>query len=405
MATEYGITNQGFVSKPEDVILSELQADAQDAFGTEQDLSIYDPIGQMVSVMEKALYRQWQNLEDAYYSTFIKTATGISLDRAVALGGMSRLPAKSASVTLTCSGPYSPSGVAVSLAAGDILAQTQAGIKFQSVTSGVTVSGTVNVDAVALVPGIGGIVPPNSIIQLVNPVSGITAVTNALASIDGTDIESDAELRARYVARGISGGSSVPATLGALLQISEVTRANVYENNTDSTDGSGRPPHSIHCVVAGTATDAQIATAIFNSKAGGIQSYGAHSYNSVDANGDLHPIQWDTLTQKLVNVVVDVTSNAAWVAANISIIKTRVVEIIGGVDTVSGVATQYEGLTPGSNVYAWAIETNFDGIVGMDDVIVYLAFSPITPTSLRKLTIAATEYSRCDTAQITVNVA
>jgi hypothetical protein len=203
----------------------------------------------------------------------------------------------------------------------------------------------------------------------------------------------------------VTGGSSVPAIISALKNLDNVTSAIVEENATNATDAEGRPPHSIECIVGGTATDLSIATAIFNSKAAGIEPYGTQSYTVFDENGDSHTIKWSIPTEKLVNVLVDVTSMSGWVAANGEAIIERVIEVIGGVYTdPDGLTTEYEGLDIGDDVYSWAIEANFQGITGIEDVICYVAFSPTTPTTLRKLTIGSDEYARADNTQVTVSV-
>ena len=53
-----------------------------------------------------------------------------------------------------------------------------------------------------------------------------------------------------------------------------VTAVKCYENKTNLTDEYGRPPHSIEVVVSG-GSDMEIAQAILEQKAGGIQTYGS----------------------------------------------------------------------------------------------------------------------------------
>ena len=53
-----------------------------------------------------------------------------------------------------------------------------------------------------------------------------------------------------------------------------VTSVRCYDNKTNLTDEYGRPPHSIEVVVSG-GSDMEIARAILEQKAGGIQTYGS----------------------------------------------------------------------------------------------------------------------------------
>jgi len=396
----YGITDQGFVLKTQDDILQELTDAAvlPEYFGPTQDLTIYDPVGQFINIMAKALANTWEGLEDAYYAFYIDVAEGVSLDRVVALGGMTRIAAQKATVAISASGT---NGTVI--LAGDLLAQTSQAVQFENISTGTVVNGVVDLTFRAVEAGEGGIVAAESINELVNPFSGITGVGNRLASTGGTEIETDADLRTRFNERGSSGGSSIPAIISKLQEVTGVTRVNVVENATNGTV-DGRPAHSIECIVAGTASDIDIATAIFNTKPAGIEPVGSESYAVADDNGDSHTMKWTVPTEKLVNVVVNVTSNPAWSAANVATIKTRVIEIIGGVDTVGTVSTQYDGLEGGEDVHAWSLIANFDDITGMDDVVVFLAFSPTTPTTLKTLSLDFDEYARCDTDNITVNV-
>ena len=397
----FGVTTAGFVKKTFADALEEIQETARTSeyFGSSVDLSTASEVGQFVQLMSKVVSDVWDELENLYYANNVDNADGVNLDRVVALGGMTRQSAQKATVDISASGT---NGTVVTV--GTMLAQTAQGVQFENITSGTVASGVTTLTLRAVIGGEAGIVPANSITQLVNPIAGITGINNPLASTGGEEIESDADLRARYKSRGTAGGSSVPAIIAALQNVENVTRALVTENATNVTDVEGNPPHSIKCIVAGTATDTDIATAIFNSKPAGIEPIGSSSKVVLDSNGDSHTMKWEVPDEILINVIVEVTSNASWTSANITAIKTAVIEVIGGVDTISGTSIEYDGLDIGADVFSWAIETNFDGITGMDDVIVYIAKSPTTPTTGRKITIASDEYARCDTANITVNV-
>jgi hypothetical protein len=77
---DFGVTAEGFVIKPFDVILDESRQRAQQMFGANVDLSPTSPllkILQLVAAEDAAL---WQHLEDLYYSGFASTAVGDELD-------------------------------------------------------------------------------------------------------------------------------------------------------------------------------------------------------------------------------------------------------------------------------------------------------------------------------------
>jgi uncharacterized phage protein gp47/JayE len=392
----FGITTSGFVLKTYNDILDEVNDKAKELFGSDVDVSEYGAVGLFNQLMSKALSDTWEDFEDVYASSFVDTAEGVSLDRVAALGGISRRAATKALIEM------SVSGTTVEVPLG-FLVQTPQGIQFETIGSGTAVPSGVNITSRALVAGTSGVVPAKTVTEIVNPVSGITDVNNENASSGGFAIETDYELRQRFIDRSVSGGSSVPAILNALLSVDNVISAHVYENDTDAVDGDGLPAHSVYCVVNGTALDFEIAEAIFNSKAAGIQTYGAESAYVVDDNGDSHLIKWGVPTTKYINVIVNITSNSEWVAANVTAVKTAVVKAIGGIDTVNGIATEYTGLGVGEDVRVWKIIAEFDDITGIETTPdIWIAFYPTIPTVGTKLDIGQNETSRADTENISV---
>lgn len=395
-----GISSAGFEKKTQAEILTDLEDAAKVQFGTDVDLSVYSPIGQFIQLMSAALANTWDGLEDVYYSAYVDTAEGVSLDRVVALGGITRRDAQKAYGTLTATGTNG-----TTVAPYTLTVQTPAGVQFQNISSGVVDSGTVSLTIQAVNGGEDGVVSANTIIELTEPFTGITDVANPTATTGGEEIESDIDLQARYIERQTSGGSSVAAIISALKNLDNVTSATCVENETDVTDGDGRPPHSIEVVVGGLYDPAEVAEAIFNAKAAGIATYGSESYTVYDENDDPHVVYWNEPTEVFVNVLVNVTSGSGWISANEETIIQRVIEVVGGVYTdIYGDATEYAGGGIGRNVLAWEIESNFDGIEGMDDIVVYIALYPTTPSSTRKLVMSSAQRARSDNSYVTVSV-
>ncbi|GAG56119.1 unnamed protein product, partial [marine sediment metagenome] len=120
------------------------------------------------------------------------------------------------------------------------------------------------------------------------PIAGFTSTFNAVDAILGRDVETNAEARIR---RNESVVTSRSATVEAIktkiadlnndeyASLPQLTDIIVYENNTSITDAKDMPPHSVMAVVRQTGDvdtrDQEIAQAIFDSKAAGIEtSYG-----------------------------------------------------------------------------------------------------------------------------------
>jgi len=396
----YGITDAGFVLKDYDTILDELNAEAKkpEKWGADIDLSEFGEVGIFTQNMAQALSDTWEDFENLYFSLFPQTSESVSLDRAVALGGITRNAAKKAIVGVSVSGT---NGTTIPVG---FKTQTPQGIQFETIQVGTAYASGINVDSRAVVAGTTGIVPAGTIVEIVNPVSGLTDVNNALASTGGFAIESDVNLRQRFDDRDISGGSSIPALINSLQAITNVTVAQVNENSTDAVDGDGLPAHSVQCIVAGSATDTEIAEAIFEAKAAGVATYGSNSLSVDDENGDPHIIYWDEPTDVFINVIANITSNTDWISDNEQAVKTACVAAIGGVDTIGGIATEYSGLEIGEDVRSYIPMTKMDDIEGIDEVEILIAFAPATPTVSTKLTIDADESARTDTANVTVSV-
>lgn len=119
-------------------------------------------------------------------------------------------------------------------------------------------------------------------------VQGWDMVGNYVAGVPGTSIETDAELRIRraQAARAIKTTGTDPALEAHLRNdVLGVTAARVVSNRKMVTDSNGRPPKSFEALVSG-GTDEDVARCIWKNQASGIESYGNHSVEITDDNGD-----------------------------------------------------------------------------------------------------------------------
>lgn len=156
----------------------------------------------------------------------------------------------------------------------------------------------------------GKITLPNGIVtKMVNNIAGFTAVTNLLEPTYGRLEETDEELRQSYLAKSAirSSGMIEGITSKLINNVAGVESATGYENDTDMTDGEGRPPHSIEIVVDGGETES-IAEVIFSEKAAGIQTCGNVSYDVVTAYGDIVTVRFNR--PEYIYVWVKVTLDA-----------------------------------------------------------------------------------------------
>lgn len=139
----------------------------------------------------------------------------------------------------------------------------------------------------AITPAIGDLT------DIVTTYAGWDAVSNNVPANTGREAESDTALRQRWnnslYTRSVGMTDSIAS---ALMTLNGVTSAYVYENDTDSTDADGRPPHSIEAVVNGGETD-EIGLTIWQKKAAGIDTFGSQSVSINDSQGFPHTINFN----------------------------------------------------------------------------------------------------------------
>lgn len=137
-------------------------------------------------------------------------------------------------------------------------------------------------------------VPINTITTPVTIVIGVVSVNNSSAAITvGQAQEADPQLRTRRQrSPAINSTGYLNGLRAALLDLDGVTEAEVYENNTDSTDIHGTPEHCIWVVVAGGA-NSDIGNLIYAKKSDGCSMRGAVTFDIITASNSLFVAKWD----------------------------------------------------------------------------------------------------------------
>lgn len=154
--------------------------------------------------------------------------------------------------------------------------ETKAGIKFVTLNTETiqTVKEETELDVIALNAGKDGNVSENTITEVTEVLNGVKSITNKNATYGGTDLETDTELRERYLKR-IDRKSSF-TTEGIkqyILDNTHVKKCQVIENDSDLTDSDGRVPHSYEAICLGD-TDENIFKALYDYKLAGIRTVG-----------------------------------------------------------------------------------------------------------------------------------
>lgn len=222
------------------------------------------------------------------------------------------------------------------------------------------------------------------------PVSGWEGVTNPLDAVLGSLEEGDTALRARRLSELEAVGSgTVDSILGRLLGLADVEDAIVSENTGDTTDGGGRPPHSVHAVVLGGET-ADIIQELWDAKGGGIETHGSVSGSATDAVGELHTVNFDRAVEKDVYLEVDISIDADTYPSD------------GDTQVQAALVTQGDSLTLGQDVIAGLLKSVVWQVSGVYDVTALRLGFAASPTGLVNLTIDADEIARFDTSRVLV---
>lgn len=357
----YGVTPYGFRRKLYAEALTERISRAKEVFGVNIDTSETSFLGKLIRNMAWDEAGLWERIEEVYFSAYVNSSEGTGLDNVGQYLTITRRPAVKSKGILTIKGMDGtkvPKGFRVA---------TKDGVAFETVEDIVIANGQVDVGIVSVAAGKSNNVSENAITEIVNPGFGIHSIFNDCATEGGLNIETDKEFRARYkksYSRG--GGSTVPALTAALLDIDSVVDAEVVENVTMDTI-NGIPPKSLACYVFG-GSDEQVAEAIFQNKAAGIEAFGDRYVDQEDAKGRKHKIGFTRAKVDDVYVNLKLVKDENFKGEGA--VKRAVLNYIGGIDE-DGI--EYAGLKLGKDVVLSKVIGAVMCLGGVADVAVELS--------------------------------
>lgn len=340
----YGVTPAGFIRPSLDAVLTDQFTQLVEAFGISVDQAAESIIGQHTAITASAIDSIFQLAEKVKDQLDPDKAEGEQQDQICALNGTKRKLATYTTANLlviATTGTVIPGDSLATNDAGDIVLRTLAPVTAAAITAwatGATIAiGDVRRTAaghcyVAIAGGttLGSGTGPSSvtkfpstvidgtvtwvyvgdgtgfayvsaqatvvgklsalafaITKIGTPVAGWATVCNPQDATTGRNDETDAELKQRRVVELKPG--SVRAEIS---DINAVTAVTVFENFTDSTNADGMTPHSVEALVSGSATDLEIAQALWRSVPDGIGTNGAHSHNITDDQGGVMTLRW-----------------------------------------------------------------------------------------------------------------
>jgi uncharacterized phage protein gp47/JayE len=194
------------------------------------DLSVGSVVRTMLEAVSRELAILYEQLNLAYDSAFVETATGSSLDRVVALLGYKRFLAGRAVGLATFTRRPGAIGE-VTIPAGTPITDTGDKLRYETVESRVMLAGESTAEiAVRGASPATPTVDPETLTVLQRAIAGVESVTNKRPTARAAADETDDELRARVRdALLASNKGTVGAIRNGLLQLPEVRDVKVEE--------------------------------------------------------------------------------------------------------------------------------------------------------------------------------
>ena len=293
----------------QDELVENLTQSFQTIYGEDINVESNSPDGQIINIFAQTLEDFYELLNQVYSSFDPDQAIGTVLDQRCAINGVQRKAGTYTYVNVNVTTDRSVTLDGVDQNSDDesyTISDSEGNLFVLSATS--TISPGVS-QLQFRAKNIGNVeVLPNTITTPVTVILGVTDINNPSgAAVQGVDEETDAELRERRKQSvSISNQGYTDGLLAALLNLSDVTSANVYQNRTGTIDADGIPGHSVWVVVRG-GTDAEIGKVMDNKIAGGVGMKGNTSVVVPQVDGSYATYYFDRPTAETLYISLDIT--------------------------------------------------------------------------------------------------
>lgn len=305
------VSTTGITSPDYADIFAQLQAIFWSNYGSDADLDEDSQDGQFLAALAQAIYDCNQTAVAVYNSFSPATAQGTGLSSVVKINGLRRnTPSNStAAVLIVGQGGTQIFGGQV----GDNLGLGTVWALPDEVDID-PISGDVTVTATCTQPG-DFTAAANTLTVMLTPTRGWQSVTNPDEAVPGQPVESDPTLRVRQ-----SNSVALPSLtildgiFAAVDAVQGVGPLAIYQNDEDTTDANGLPPHSISVVAGGNGDVTSIAKAIAAKKSPGTGTYGTTNILVVDQNGVPDTINFFILAEVSLAMQITITPLTGFVS-------------------------------------------------------------------------------------------
>ncbi len=382
--------SQGLTIPSYSDILNDLLGQYQAIYGQNVYLGTDSADYQWISAFSLKISDLMQAVQLAYNARSPVTAVGSDLDSIVKLSGIARKAASFSTAALTVSG--TPNAVLTNAIAKDVNGYLWDLPALVSIGAGGTVVVTATCETAGSVTA-----QPGQISLIATPAAGWTGVTNASAAVTGLPVESDAQLRGRQaLSVALPSHTLLAGTQAAIAALAGVTRYNILENPTGSTDSYGNPAHSITCIVEG-GVNAAIAQAIYNNRGIGCFTNGTTSVTVTDGfTGATMAIAFSRPTYVPLYVSLSVHALAGFTTATQTAIQTAIVNYLNSLQIGQNVVL--------SELYGAALSVRPNPDAPMFSIRALTLGTSASPTGTSDVTISFNQVAQGLTANVVLTL-
>lgn len=408
-----GLTPTGFIPQTTAQIQTLVNTDVLATIDAGLDTSPEQPLGQLIGIFAAQLANVWALQAATYNALDPNQAQGVQLDAVCALTGVTRLPAKSTTVSCTVNLNASQSYTGPTLDAngnvitpGQLLANISGHPEYVFTNQGPIVSTGAGNYTVTFVCTQTGPVPCNAgTLTVISPaVGGWNNITNPLGGTIGSAIETDTTLRIRRQQNlAVQQGSTFDSIRDTVLAVAGIIQVTIYENDLLTLgDGvthgaAGQPGCSFWVIIwdgsSPAASNNAVAQAIWNSKPCGIQAWDGNSGTSgtaTDQTGAVHTVGFSRATQVGMWINITVTIGPLYPSNGDTLLQ-------------AALAAFGNALTQGQSVIVEAFKAVAFTIAGVLDVRVFQVDSHAGPTNTANIAISANQIATFSTTNIAVS--
>lgn len=272
------ITPTGIAAPTYAEVLDYLKAKYRSIYGDDVYLEADSQDGQFLAVQALAISDSNAATIAAYLSFSPATAQNAALSSNVKINGIARAVATNSQADLTIIGQ---AGTTIT----NGFAEDQNGNKW-ALPASVVIPPSGEIVETATCATVGAITATAGQINKISTVTrGWQSVTNLSDATPGAPVETDPKLRAKQkTSTALPSRTVLEGTIGAVANVTGVTRYSAVDNDTKVTDSNGVPGNSLAMVVeGGDAND--IAAAIASKKGPGGGTFGTTSVSTINVYG------------------------------------------------------------------------------------------------------------------------